>query len=320
MNKIKSLFIAFSLCFIISIAQAQPEKIPVIISTDIGGSDPDDYQSMVHFLMYADRFEVKGLISSPPHQGRKQHIEEVLHAYEKDYPLLKKNGDFPRPAQLLKVTKQGATEVQQRDEPGSLSDGAAWIIRQSKKQKSPLWILVWGSITDVAQAVHHEPAIKKNIRVYYIGSWNTKQDPKAREYLYHQHPDLWWIENNTTFRGMYMGGYQEEDFGNETFVAKHVKGHGAMGELFWQKKTKIKMTDTSSLFYLLNGDPDNPLSESWGGSFTQTDHGPNYYTDNPGDSLSENGRKGAKTINRFRKEFLQDWAKRMAWLEPGNDL
>jgi hypothetical protein len=37
----------------------------VIVSTDIGGTDPDDFQSMMHFLVYADRFDVEGLISSP---------------------------------------------------------------------------------------------------------------------------------------------------------------------------------------------------------------------------------------------------------------
>ena len=37
----------------------------VIVSTDIGGTDPDDFQSMVHFLAYADMFEIEGLISSP---------------------------------------------------------------------------------------------------------------------------------------------------------------------------------------------------------------------------------------------------------------
>ena len=32
----------------------------VIVSTDIGGTDPDDFQSMVHFLVYADMFDVEG--------------------------------------------------------------------------------------------------------------------------------------------------------------------------------------------------------------------------------------------------------------------
>ena len=58
------------------------DSIPrIIISTDIGGSDPDDYQSLVHFLVYADEFDIEGLISSPPHEGRKEHIVEVIETY-----------------------------------------------------------------------------------------------------------------------------------------------------------------------------------------------------------------------------------------------
>jgi Cellulose-binding Sde182, nucleoside hydrolase-like domain len=43
-------------------AEARPR---VIVSTDVGGTDPDDFQSMVHFLLYADMFDVEGLVSSP---------------------------------------------------------------------------------------------------------------------------------------------------------------------------------------------------------------------------------------------------------------
>src|SRR5687768_1257386 len=54
----------------------------VIVSTDIGGTDPDDFQSMVHFLLYADIFDVEGLISSPYGLGRREHILGVIDRYE----------------------------------------------------------------------------------------------------------------------------------------------------------------------------------------------------------------------------------------------
>ena len=31
-------------------------KPRIIVSTDIGGTDPDDFQSVIHLLMYADLF------------------------------------------------------------------------------------------------------------------------------------------------------------------------------------------------------------------------------------------------------------------------
>src|SRR5688572_15957494 len=46
----------------------------VIVSTDIGGTDPDDLQSMAHLLVYADVLDLEGLISSPFGAGKKEHI------------------------------------------------------------------------------------------------------------------------------------------------------------------------------------------------------------------------------------------------------
>ncbi|MFM8618331.1 MAG: nucleoside hydrolase-like domain-containing protein, partial [Opitutaceae bacterium] len=49
----------------------------VIVSSDIGGTDPDDFQSMVHLLLCADDLDLEGLISSPYGPGRREHILEV---------------------------------------------------------------------------------------------------------------------------------------------------------------------------------------------------------------------------------------------------
>ncbi|MCR9015492.1 DUF1593 domain-containing protein [Aquiflexum gelatinilyticum] len=297
-------------------SESDSQKPQIIISTDIGGDDPDDYQSMVHLLVYADRFDILGLISSPPGNGRISNIMESLEAYEKDFPKLKaKNAVFPTPEYLRSITKQGALDIQQSEIPENVSEGAKWIIEKVNESNSPIYVLVWGSMTDVAQAVHADPSIKNKLRLYSIGSWNTAQDPKSRDYLFNIHPDLWWIENNKTFRGMYMGGDQSGNLGNQTFVETFVKYNGYLGKLFWEQKQDIKMGDTPSVLYFLHGDMNNPEGESWGGSFVKTDHGPNYWTDNPHIDLIENGRQGAKTVNRFRKDFLMDWAKRMSWLK-----
>src|SRR5690606_22686396 len=187
-----------------SCSEKEENDLPrIIVSTDIGGNDPDDYQSMVHLLVYADRFDIEGLISSPPYNGRKEHIVEVLQAYAQDYENLNSHSkNFPHPDSLIKVTKQGTLDPQKELEPNELSEGAAWIIKKADEDsQKPLYILVWGSITDVAQAVHAKPEIKKNIRIYSIGSWNTVQDQKSRDFLYNKHQHLWWIEDNTTFRG-----------------------------------------------------------------------------------------------------------------------
>ena len=292
------------------------EKVPVIISTDIGGDDPDDHQSLIHFLLYADRFDILGIISSPPGKGRLSDIEEVLKAYESDFPDLIATGlDYPEPSQLRKVSSQGETEIPSIEKPERLSEGAKFMAEQILNYGKPVYILVWGSMTDLAQAIHFYPEIKPLIRVYSIGSWNTQQDQKSRDYLWKFHPDFWWIENNTTFRGMYMGGIQEDPWGNRSFVENSVKDFGQMGKLFFEKKPDIKMGDTPSVLYLLHGNPEDPEGESWGGSFLKSGERLKYWTDRQDLELIENNRPGAKTVNRFRLEYLKDWKNRMGILK-----
>ena len=157
----------------------------VIVSTDIGGSDPDDYQSMVHLLMYSDILDLEGLISSPPQGGRVKHIHETIAAYEQDYPSLKRhNPAYPPPNRLRELAKQGAHNPAPSQGFNQSTEGSNWVInRANADDERPLYILVWGSITDIAQAVHDAPDIKRKLRVYSIASWNTKMDQSARDYL-----------------------------------------------------------------------------------------------------------------------------------------
>src|SRR5512144_3421107 len=81
----------------------------VLVSSDIGGTDPDDFQSMAHLLVYADALDLEGLISTPYGPGRKRHILEVIDAYEEDYRNLKTySAHYPTPANLRSITRQGA--------------------------------------------------------------------------------------------------------------------------------------------------------------------------------------------------------------------
>jgi len=246
-------------------------KHRVVVSTDIGGTDPDDFQSMAHLFLYIDTLEVDGLISSPFGPGRKEHILQVIDQYEKDYPKLKTYSEnYPAPDSLRAITKQGAIDVSGYSGFDKPTEGSDWIVKCARKVDSrPLYVLVWGGIEDLAQALHDAPDILPKLRVYYIGGPNKKWTPDAYQYIADNFPDLWIIESNATYRGWFTGGNQEGEWSNDGFPAKYINGNGAMASFFMtQLGGSIKMGDTPSLTWLLNSpNPEDPNLPSWGGQY-----------------------------------------------------
>lgn len=251
-------------------------KPRIIISTDIGGTDPDDFQSMLHFLMYADQFQTEGLISSPYGEGRAADIIRMIDVYERDFPKLKGNADFPTPASLRNLVKQGATGFAPAAGWSSATEGSNWIIRQAEKEtEQPLWVLVWGGLEDLAQALHDAPEIQDKIRVYWIGGPNKKWSVHAYLYIAQHFPDLWMIEANSTYRGWFIEDNIPAELGNEVFYELSIRNAGAIGQEFGKHYGgHLKMGDTPSLAYLMDGNSDQPDALSWGGSFTPLDFSP----------------------------------------------
>ncbi len=241
----------------------------VLVSTDIGGTDPDDVQSMVHLLVYADSFDLEGLISSPYGAGRVQHILQVIAAYEQDFARLRSYSDrYPSPEVLRALCKQGAVDGADASGVGKATAGSQWIIECARRQDPrPLHVLVWGGIEDLAQALHDAPDILPKLRVHFIGGPNKKWSVDAYNYIEQNHPNLWIIEANATYRGWFVGGNQQSEWGNQEFVTKHIVGHGALGKVFFDAKADIKMGDTPTVARLLRGVSDDPTKASWGGSY-----------------------------------------------------
>lgn len=251
--------------------QAVSLRHRVIVSTDIGGTDPDDYQSMVHLLVYADVLEIEGLISSPYGEGRKQHILDVIDCYDKDYANLKAFSDrYPTPDALRAITKQGETEIAAYVGVRTSTEGSRWLIECARREDPrPLHVLVWGGIEDLAQALHDAPDILPKLRVYYIGGPNKKWGPNAYQYIAEHHSELWIIESNSTYRGWFTGGNQSGEWGNSEFVKKRIAGHGALGDFFNSKMNSVKMGDTPSVGWLLKGTVEDPSQPGWGGQYVR---------------------------------------------------
>jgi len=188
----------------------------VLVSTDIGGTDPDDFQSMVHLLVYADVLNIEGIISSPFGPGRKEHILQVIDCYAKDYANLKTYSDqYPAPDALRVITKQGETERAPYAGVRRSTEGSQWIVKCARRDDArPLHILIWGGIEDLAQALHDAPDILPKLRVYWIGGPNKKWAPDAYQYIVENHPQLRIIESNAAYRGWFVGGNQSGDWSN----------------------------------------------------------------------------------------------------------
>ncbi|MBF0431795.1 MAG: DUF1593 domain-containing protein [Fibrobacteria bacterium] len=301
------------------------DKPRVLISTDIGGGDEDDMQTFVRYLMYSDMFETEGLVASPPQAGRKADLLKIVDLYEQDYAHLKTWSWFLHPDSLRAVTKQGATGVG-APASGQNTEGSDLIVARGKvDDPRPLWILVWGSITDVAQALYDAPEIKENIRVYTIGSWNTRQDQAAHKYVQDVHKsDLWWIENDVSFRGMYQEGNLSGTYNNVTYSNNIIGPYGALGNFYKSLKSgSLKEGDSPSILYLLGhllghpGDPDDPTQEHWGGQFVKV--GDMHYDDLT-DEFASDAVRSKMTVAKWREQFADHFANRIKWTTKDNPV
>lgn len=279
--KMKKKILITTLCLLVNIIGAQnpvPLKPRILISTDIGGSDPDDNQSMTHLLMYSNMFTIEGIVSSPSYgTGNKEEILRMIDLYEKDLPKLKKHSTaFPSADFLSTICKQGRKGGAPFVGYQTSTEGSDWIIKCSKKENpQPLWILVWGGLDDLAQALHDAPDIKSKIKVYWIGGPNKKWSANSYAYIAENFPDLWFIEVNSSYYGFFSNNKELDIVNKSDYYNKHINGAGHLGKDFKNYYNgEIKMGDTPSLLYMMDGNPDNPMRESWGGSFEKFNHSP----------------------------------------------
>jgi hypothetical protein len=328
-------------------AESTSDKTDVLIDTDLGG-DPDDIQSLYRLLHYSDILNIKGIVSTPcsqienhpwdtiPHD---RLIKEWIMRVDLDHLRSKGYPDLMQEKEVLEVVRLGSPRPSPPTPQGS-SEGSDFIIELARQysKENPLWVLVWGSITTVAQALHDDPSIAPNIRLYYISSSNTQHDSLSRNFVYdfmvNTYPELWWIENGVlpkwkheTFRGMYLGGEQSGEWGNITFIEQNIRGRGTTrngtfkelsGDAFpvasWPQGT-LKEGDSPSILYLLSpklagvGNIDDPTMESWGGQFRKADPElfPNYYID-----LDSTPEECQATINKWRVNYMSHWKERWA--------
>ena len=311
----------------------------ILVSTDShrlasaaegGPYEVDDHQSLVRFLLYSDVFDVEGLVhtTTVKNRGFVETIEDIIDAYELDYKNLKSwSTGYPTPANLRAVTVQGATWGPRAPRTSYSNSGSQLIVQKANNgDPRPLWILVFGPITDVAQALFDDPSIKSKIRIIggfqnfaLGGSRQPNDDNHAIAWIQGNHPDLYFIETIETLKATAFphSGFTLDD-GNR-FISEHGRLHGALGTHMWDFRRQdangdpdpvtgwFRLGDDPTLNYLLSGDLTDPTQNHWGGKFqSANDPGrPNLYQDlSPVSAAHASARK-------YHLEWLDHFAKRL---------
>jgi hypothetical protein len=174
------------------IAQNQDSKPRVIITSD---GEIDDECSMVRCLLYANEWDIEGIVTSSSQyhwQGHKwagdDWIEPYLDAYKQVYPnLLKHDTGFPTPEYLWERTALG--NVKAEGEMDEVTAGSQLIVKVllDETDDRPIWLQAWGGPNTIARALktieeeHPErmAEVAKKIRFFFI--W--EQDSTYQTYI-----------------------------------------------------------------------------------------------------------------------------------------
>jgi hypothetical protein len=344
--------ILFSLKAFAQFSFEDPVKQRVLVLTDIT-NEPDDQESLVRFLVYANEYDVEGLVATTSthlrKSARKDKILELLTAYEKIKPNLEKHSSgFPEAKYLRSVTAEHLPLYSMEGVgEGKDSPGSELIIRAvDKNDPRPLWISVWGGANCLAQALYKvqktrssqevEDFISK-IKVYSIsdqdlaGPWIRNNfpsifyivDPSGERHLEYYKATWTGISGDKFYKnGQLLQKYELVD--NPWLKENIRENHGPLGE-YYLKFDYIMEGDTPSFLGLIQnglGWYKSPAYGGWGGRYdyfkSYAEKGKIWTSsvDTQDEITLDDGRKEASnqaTIWRWREAYQNDFAARMDW-------
>lgn len=309
------------------------------VLTDIGG-DPDDQQSLIRLMVYANEFRIELLIASAAGTRgelkeaitRPDLIRQIVAAYGQVLPGLKQHaGNWPDESALASCIVSGNAQR------GDAFIGEAHDTDASRRliecidagsSDDPLNITIWGGQTDFAQAlwrVRQDRGVDglrefvKRFRVYDINDQDGIADWMRIEF-----PGMFYIlaskpegrdRRDGVYRGMYLTG--DMSMTSRRWVDENIRSTGPLGALYpintWTDPNPhgcLKEGDTPSWFFFLprgGNDPGDPSKPGWGGQFERQPDG--WFRDLP----FRDDFDPRTTVSRWRPEFQQDFAKRMSW-------
>lgn len=271
------------------------EKPRVIVMTDIA-NEPDDQMSMVRFLVYANQFDIEGLVATTStwmkHKVRPDVIHAVIDAYGLVQPnLLKHQPGFPAPLALRSVVVAGQPAYGMAAVgPDKSSAGADLIVKSAENaDPRPLWVLAWGGSNTLAQALlqarstrtpQQLAALVSKLRVYSIsdqddaGPWIRREFPTLHYIVMPSPPDgdQYYLATWTGISGdRFYKNAPGADFTTFTdaWVNANIRSKGPLGKLY-PFPCCIHEGDTPAFLGLINNGLAsfmNPTYGGWGGRY-----------------------------------------------------
>jgi len=332
-------------------AAGQPERPRVIITTDLS-NEPDDEESLVRFLVYANEFDVEGLIASTSTHLKQGTREDLLHrgidAYAKVAGNLSKHAPgYPTPEHLHSVCRTGQPGYGMAAVgDGKSSPGSKRIIEVvDRADTRPVWVSVWGGANTLAQALWDVKTTRsvdevdqfiRKLRVYTI----SDQDDGGH-WIRPTFTNLFYICSPGNVGGNYyastwagisgdlhnkIGVWHRFEMVDNPWLKQNImENHGPLGALYPPVEYLME-GDTPSFLGLINNGLGWHLSPGyggWGGRYQEYQpwgEKRKLWTDwrDSRDTVTsdDNGRTETSnhaTIWRWREHYQNDFAARMDW-------
>ncbi len=247
------------------------ENTRLIVTTDLGGSDPDDIQSMIHLLVCSDRIDIEGLISSEAwvdDPDKTDKLRKTVNDFIEVLPTLRiHSSDYPSAEYLRSIVAQGQDKPHMdgvgegKDSPGSEMIVAAI----TNNDKRPLWIAAWGGMNTVAQALYKlkNTTDKKTFGKYLskLRVYDILGQDDAGAYIAKNYPDLIYIRNKEVY------GWAP----NDQWTKDNIQNRLPLGAHYPNRIWATEGDSPSFLYVYSNGlnNPEHPDYGGWGGRFSK---------------------------------------------------
>ena len=332
-------------------------KPRLVVCTDIAPAnvEPDDMESMVRLMAYADQFEIEALITSvgwncdPYPKEWAVYLERVIEAYRKDVtklmrrsgqakflPIARENGrqqlgywpsaDYIKSRAVMGSERGGIKAIGE----GNDSPGSQLLIRLADEDDSrPIYVAAWGGANTLAQAIwrvkqtRSADEVKNFIRKFRIYTI-TDQDMEYSNRMNRAYSSHMWLRQEFADDLQFVwdeGTWQEQcELGKRHWQQHkdHIQDKGALGKEYPTYKWGVE-GDTPSFLYVLPyglNDPEDPRQAGWAG-YHERGICPDSLT-TAWTSWQEPVRSisvGYKT--QFYTDELNDFYARMQWADEG---